>query len=147
MNTKEHIRNAAQQTFKNHLEFLSSGRIEEWVDLFKEDGILEFPYGPKDFPKSVSGKKELFEYMKNFPNHFKVGFDNLHFHATEEPTLVIAEFTSDGHAISTGKPYVQKYISVVTTDDRGKIIRYVDFWNPMVALEAIDAPLSSFVKE
>ncbi len=147
MNTKEQIRNAAQQTFKNHLEFLSSGRIEEWVDLFKEDGILEFPYGPKDFPTSVSGKKELYEYMKNFPDHFEVKFDNLHFHATEEPTLVIAEFTSDGHAVSTGKPYIQKYISVVTTDDEGKIIRYVDFWNPMVALEAIDAPLSSFVKE
>lgn len=147
MNTKEQIRNAAQQTFKNHLEFLSSGRIEEWVDLFKEDGILEFPYGPKDFPTSVSGKKELYEYMKNFPNHFEVKFDNLHFHATEEPTLVIAEFTSDGHALSTGKPYIQKYISVVTTDDEGKIIRYVDFWNPMVALEAIDAPLSSFVNE
>lgn len=147
MNTKEQIRNAAQQTFKNHLEFLSSGRIEEWVDLFKEDGILEFPYGPKDFPTSVSGKKELYEYMKNFPNHFEVKFDNLHFHATEEPTLVIAEFTSDGHAVSTGKPYIQKYISVVTTDEEGKIIRYVDFWNPMVALEAIDAPLSSFVKE
>lgn len=147
MNTKEQIRNAAQQTFKNHLEFLSSGRIEEWVDLFKEDGILEFPYGPKDFPTSVSGKKELYEYMKNFPDHFEVKFDNLHFHATEEPTLVIAEFTSDGHALSTGKPYIQKYISVVTTDEEGKIIRYVDFWNPMVALEAIDAPLSSFVKE
>lgn len=147
MNTKEQIRNAAQQTFKNHLEFLSSGRIEEWVDLFKEDGILEFPYGPKDFPTSVSGKKELYEYMKNFPDHFEVKFDNLHFHATEEPTLVIAEFTSDGHAVSTGKPYIQKYISVVTTDEEGKIIRYVDFWNPMVALEAIDAPLSSFVKE
>lgn len=126
---------------------MSSGRIEEWVDLFKEDGILEFPYRPKDFPTSVSGKKELYEYMKNFPNHFKVKFDNLHFHSTEEPTLVIAEFTSDGHAVSTGKPYIQKYISVVTTDDEGKIIRYVDFWNPMVALEAIDAPLSSFVKE
>jgi len=147
MNTKEQIRNAAQQTFKNHLEFLSSGRIEEWVDLFKEDGILEFPYGPKDFPTSVSGKKELYEYMKNFPDHIEVKFDNLHFHATEEPTLVIAEFTSDGHAVSTGKPYIQKYISVVTTDEEGKIIRYVDFWNPMVALEAIDAPLSSFVKE
>lgn len=147
MNTKEQIRNAAQQTFKNHLKFLSSGRIEEWVDLFKEDGILEFPYGPKDFPTSVSGKKELYEYMKNFPDHFEVKFDDLHFHATEEPTLVIAEFTSDGHAVSTGKPYIQKYISVVTTDEEGKIIRYVDFWNPMVALEAIDAPLSSFVKE
>lgn len=147
MNTQEQIRNAAQSTFKNHLSFLASGRIEEWVDLFKEDGILEFPYGPKDFPKLVSGKRELFAYMSNFPKHFKVDFHNLHFHATEDPALVIAEFTSDGYAIATGKPYIQKYISVVTTDEAGKIIRYVDFWNPLVALEAIEAPLSDFVKE
>jgi ketosteroid isomerase-like protein len=145
MNTKEQIRNLAQQAFKNHLEYLSSGRIKEWVDLFTEDGILDFPYGPADFPKQVKGKKELYEYMKNFPLHFKVAFENLHFHGTEDPTLVIAEFTSNGHALATGKPYLQKYISVVTTTPEGKISRYVDFWNPMVALEALNAPLGKFV--
>lgn len=145
MKTKEQIRELAQQAFKNHLEYLSSGRIAEWVDLFTNDGVLEFPYGPADFPKKVAGKKALYDYMKNFPEHFKVTFENLHFHATEEPTLVIAEFTSAGHAISTGKPYDQKYISVVTTNENGEIIKYVDFWNPMTALEAINAPLASFV--
>lgn len=146
MKTKEEIRNTAQQTFKNHLEFLSTGQIEKWVDLFDGRGVLEFPYGPKDFPTKVSGKDELFDYMKNFPKHFKVKFENLHFHLTEEPTLVIAEFTSDGYALSTGKPYIQKYISVVTTDTAGKILKYVDFWNPMVALESINAPLADFVQ-
>ncbi|WP_415328032.1 nuclear transport factor 2 family protein [Chryseobacterium sp. MMS23-Vi53] len=147
MKSKEQIKAAAQNAFKNHLEFLSTGQIEKWVELFENDGELEFPYGPKDFPKKVKGKKELFEYMKNFPKHFKVEFQNLHFHATEDPTLVIAEFTSEGNALSTGKPYNQKYISVVTTDTEGKILKYVDFWNPMVALEAIDAPLSEFVQD
>jgi ketosteroid isomerase-like protein len=145
MNTKEQIKALAQQAFKNHLDYLSSGRIEEWVDLFTADGVLEFPYGPKDFPKKVAGKDELYAYMKNFPLHFKVTFENLHFHATEDPTLVIAEFSSNGHALATGKPYLQQYISVVTTTPEGKISRYVDFWNPMVALEAIDAPLTHFV--
>ncbi|OLY94354.1 hypothetical protein SAMN05444008_10561 [Cnuella takakiae] len=145
MNTKAQIKGLALQAFKHHLDYLSSGRIREWVDLFTEDGVLEFPYGPKNFPQKVSGNKELYEYMKNFPEHFKVSFENLHFHPTEEPTLVIAEFTSNGHALATGKPYHQKYISVVTTTQDGKITRYVDFWNPLVAMEAIDAPLSSFV--
>lgn len=147
MNTSENIKALAEQAFKNHLKFLSSGRIEEWVDLFTEDGILEFPYAPEDaaFPSSVSGKKGLFDYMKNFPEHFKVRFENLHFHATQEPTLVIAEFTSNGHAISTGKPYMQKYISVVTTTPEAKIIKYVDFWNPIKAFEALDAPLDKFL--
>ncbi len=147
MNTKEQIKKEAQTTFKNHLKYLSSGRIKDWIELFTEDGVLEFPYAPKDFPKFVKGKKDLYEYMKNFPEHFKVDFENLHFHSTEEPTLVIAEFSSNGHAISTGNPYIQKYISVVTTDTKGKIIRYVDFWNPMVAMEAINAPLGDFAQK
>ncbi|WP_207423563.1 nuclear transport factor 2 family protein [Desertivirga brevis] len=147
MKSQENTRELAQQAFKNHLEYLSAGRIAEWVDLFTEDGVLEFPYGPKGFPESVKGKQELFEYMKNFPEHFKVEFENLHFHATEDPALVIAEFTSKGHAISTGKPYNQKYISVVHNTIDGKITKYVDFWNPLVALEAIEAPLETFIKE
>jgi ketosteroid isomerase-like protein len=147
MKTKEQIRTLAQQAFKNHLEYLSAGRITEWVDLFTNDGVLEFPYAPADFPTHVAGKKALYDYMKNFPKHFKVQFENLHFHATEDPTLVIAEFTSAGHAISTGKPYNQTYISVVTTNEDGEIMKYVDFWNPMVALESINAPLANFVAE
>lgn len=147
MNTSENIKALGQQAFKNHLQYLSSGRIEEWVNLFTEDGVLEFPYAPegKGFPSSVSGRDALYEYMKNFPEHFEVRFENLHFHATEDPTLVIAEFTSNGKAISTGKPYLQKYISVVTTTPEGKIARYVDFWNPVTAFEALNAPLDTFL--
>lgn len=149
MNTIENIRELGQQAFKNHLELLSSGRIEEWVDLFTEDGILEFPYAPvgTNFPSSINGKKALFDYMKNFPEHFEVEFENLAFHATQEPTLVIAEFTSKGHAISTGKPYLQRYISVVTTTAEGKIAKYVDFWNPITAFEALNAPLDKFLAQ
>ncbi|MFI7211566.1 nuclear transport factor 2 family protein [Micromonospora maritima] len=131
------VRETAQQAFKDHLEYLSSGRIEEWVDLFTEDGVLEFPYGPAGFPQKVVGKQALFDYMQNFPEHFKVEFVDLHFHETVDPTLVIAEFKSVGQALSTGKPYNQTYISVVETVE-GKISRYVDFWNPLVAAEALN---------
>jgi uncharacterized protein len=131
------IKNKAEQAFKNHLMYLSSGKIAEWVDLFTENGILEFPYATTGYPKKVQGKAALFEYMKNFPENFKVKFKNLYFHPTANPNLVIAEFESDGVAISTNNPYLQKYISVFTTDDEGKIQKYVDFWNPIIAMESL----------
>lgn len=131
------IRERAQETFRRHLEYLSSDRIPEWVELFTEDGVLEFPYGPEGFPQKVAGKQELFEYMKNFPRHFEVRFMRLKFHETTDPTLVVAEFASEGKAVSTGRPYNQTYISVVETKD-GHISRYVDFWNPLVAMKAIE---------
>ncbi|MEG3628071.1 nuclear transport factor 2 family protein [Streptomyces poriticola] len=130
------VRAAAQQTFRDHLDHLSSGRIEEWVELFTEDGVLEFPYGPAGFPPSVTGKAELLAYMQNFPRHFDVEFTGPRFHETLDPALVVAEFSSVGTAISTGRPYHQRYISVVETRD-GRISRYVDFWNPLVAAESL----------
>ncbi|WP_323395177.1 nuclear transport factor 2 family protein [Myxococcus guangdongensis] len=101
-----------------------------------EDGVLEFPYGPEGFPQKVEGKEALHGYMKNFPEHFDVRFKDLRFHETVDPTRVVAEFASEGTARSTGRPYHQKYISVVETRD-DRITRYVDFWNPRVAMKAM----------
>ena len=135
-------KNKAEETFKKHLHFLSNGNITEWVNLFTEDGILEFPYATKGYPKKIQGRDNLMEYMVNFPNHFKVKFINLHFHPTGNPNLVIAEFNSDGIAIETGNPYLQKYISVVTTNNDGEILKYVDFWNPIIAMEALGVKIN-----
>lgn len=136
MPTDAEIRAAAQQVFQDHLDLLSSGRIAEWVDLFTDDGVLEFPYGPEGFPDLVTGKAELFDYMRNFPEHFDVTFSAPTYHLTVDPSLVIAEFASTGHAVTTGRPYNQRYISVVSTEG-GRISRYVDFWNPQVGADAL----------
>ncbi|MEV5729094.1 nuclear transport factor 2 family protein [Streptomyces pharetrae] len=132
----ESTRTAAQQAFRDHLKYLSAGQIDQWVELFTDDGVLEFPYAPAGFPESVKGKTELHEYMKNFPEHFEVEFTDLRFHETTDPALVIAEFASRGTALATGRPYNQRYISLVETRD-GRISRYVDYWNPQVAAESL----------
>lgn len=139
------IRGAARQALQNHLDYLSSGRINEWVDLFTEDGVMEFPYAPKGFPEKVAGKKALYEHMQNFPKQFSVKFTKLRYHETTDPSLVIAEFEIDGVALSTGRPYPQKCISVVETRD-GAITRYVDYWNPLVAMQSMGADLTKFLE-
>lgn len=48
---------------------------------------------------------------------------------------MIAEFQCDGHVVETGLPYRQSYISVIETRD-GRIVRYKDYWNPLVVKEA-----------
>ena len=53
------------------------------------------------------------------------------------PSLAIAEFRSKGTALPTGKPYEQTCISVVRTDGDGLITHYLDYWNPLVAIEAL----------
>ena len=132
----EDVRSAAQQAFREYLDHLSTGRIEECVDLFTPDGVLESPYAPAGYPSKVSGRSGLRQYISNSAKFFRMQFMDLRFHETAEPSLVIAEFRSQGVALATGRHYEQRNISVVETTE-GKISRYVDYWNPLVAERAL----------
>ncbi|WSQ12594.1 nuclear transport factor 2 family protein [Streptomyces sp. NBC_01231] len=130
-------RAAAQHTVAEHLRLTAAGRVDEWVTLFAPDAVLEFPFAPTGVPRRVSGRDALVAHMSNFPETFDVEFVDLVFHETVDPRLVIAEFRSTGTARPTGKPYEQTCISVVRTDDDALITHYLDYWNPLVAIEAL----------
>jgi ketosteroid isomerase-like protein len=40
--------------------------------------------------------------------------------------------------VATGKPYNQRYISVIETRE-GRIVKYRDYWNPLILLRAMNA--------
>lgn len=88
-------------------------------------------------PRQVKGREALVAHMSNFPQMFDVEFVDLVFHDTIDPSLVIAEFRSTGTALPTGKPYEQTCISVVRTNGDALITHYLDYWNPLVAIEAL----------
>ncbi|WP_369265139.1 nuclear transport factor 2 family protein [Streptomyces sp. R35] len=130
-------RAAAQHAVAEHLRLTAAGLTEEWVKLFAPDAVLEFPYAPDGVPKQVKGRDALLAHMRGFPETFDVKFVDLVFHDTVDPSLVVAEFRSTGTALPTGKPYEQTCISVVRTDDDALITHYLDYWNPLVAIEAL----------
>jgi uncharacterized protein len=130
-------RTPAQHAVAEHLRLTAAGGTAEWVALFAPDAVLEFPYAPVGVPRQVKGREALFEHMSHFPETFDVEFVDLVFHETVDPSLAIAEFRSKGSALPTGKPYEQTCISVVRTDGDGLITHYLDYWNPLVAIEAL----------
>ncbi|MBY0412110.1 MAG: nuclear transport factor 2 family protein [Burkholderiaceae bacterium] len=130
-------RAAAQHALAEHLRLTALGRVDEWVKLFSPDAVLEFPFAPAGVPQRVTGRDALVAHMSNFPKIFDVEFVDLVFHETVDPSLVIAEFRSTGTALPTGKPYEQRCISVVRTNDEAVITHYLDYWNPLVAIEAL----------
>ncbi|MNK02011.1 putative PhzA/B-like protein [compost metagenome] len=130
-------RAAAQHTLAEHLRLTAAGRLDEWANLFAPDAVLEFPFAPAGMPRQVQGREALVAHMRNFPKMFAVEFVDLVFHETTDPSLVIAEFRSTGTALPTGKPYEQTCISVVRTNGDGLITHYLDYWNPLVAIEAL----------
>ncbi|MFI6245994.1 nuclear transport factor 2 family protein [Streptomyces sp. NPDC051016] len=130
-------RAAAQHAVTEHLRLTAAGRTDEWVKLFAPDGVLEFPYAPAGVPRRLTGRDALLAHMRTFPETFDVDFVDLVFHQAVDPGLVIAEFRATGTARPTGKPYEQTCVSVVRTDADGLITHYSDYWNPLVAVEAL----------
>ncbi|WP_218001834.1 nuclear transport factor 2 family protein [Microtetraspora malaysiensis] len=53
------VRAAAQQVFRDHLDLLTTGRVGEWVELFTEDGVLEFPYAPKGYTTRLESREDM----------------------------------------------------------------------------------------
>ncbi|MEO6085939.1 MAG: nuclear transport factor 2 family protein [Umezawaea sp.] len=130
-------RAAAQHAVSEHLRLTAAGHTDEWAALFAPDAVLEFPFAPTGVPRRVTGRDALIAHMSSFPENFDVEFVDLVFHETVDPSLVIAEFRSTGTALPTGKPYEQTCISVVRTNDDALITHYLDYWNPLVAIEAL----------
>ena len=128
---------AAQHAVAEHLRLTAAGQTDEWVKLFAPDGVLEFPYAPDGVPRRVQGHEALVAHMRTFPQTFDVEFVDLVFHDTIDARVAVAEFRSTGTAIPTGKQYRQECVSVVHTDDDGLITHYLDYWNPLIAVEAL----------
>jgi ketosteroid isomerase-like protein len=51
-------------------------------------------------------------------------------------TASIVELSAEGIAVSTGNSFVMPYVGIIEHRG-GKITRYVDYWNPLVAMVAM----------
>lgn len=127
----------AQHALAEHLRLVSSGQIDEWIELYAADGIVEFPFAPAGVPTRVQGHEALIAHMRGFPQTFDVKFVDVKFIETTDPRTAVAEYRSEGTTISTGKPYEQTVITVIHLDEEGLVERFVDYWNPLVVIESM----------
>ncbi|MEV7770200.1 nuclear transport factor 2 family protein [Kitasatospora sp. NPDC086791] len=127
--------------FTHSLDLLSEARIEEWIDLFAEDGILEFPYPAWGLPSRMRGRAALLTQMTMFREQLKVEFSEPEFYTADEAGLVIAAFTGECTLLATGGQYHQTYLSVVRFE-QGRIALYRDFWDPWAVMEAAGGELA-----
>lgn len=117
------------------LQALTRNDVSRWPELFMEDGAQEFPFAAEGSPKRIEGKAAIADYLKAYPEMIalhRIGALTWH----HDGNVAIAEFAVEGVAVQTGRPYDQRYISVIEHRD-GKIVRYVDYWNPQVIEQAL----------
>lgn len=109
-----------------------------FFDLLAEDVVFEFIITVPDYPRRVEGRDSLIELYRGYQQVFYLDrcFD-LRVHRAEDSTVTL-EYASEGRAVATGRPYGNRYISVVTITDR-KIAHWRDYLDPLRVFAALGA--------
>jgi len=102
---------------------------ETYFDFLADDFVFEFPFALPGWPATIEGRAAVIAYFEGYGDRFQLDrADGLVTHLSRDPGVVILEYQSHGHAVPTGGPYSNHYLSVIYIKDR-RIVRWRDYWN------------------
>ena len=113
---------------------IGTGDRATLAGLYTEDWVLELPFG--DPPRRLEGAEEIAAYLGPQMGRFEFTLSLVEVHFCVDPDLLVAEYTSEGRAAATGKPYRNTYIGLWRFRD-GRICGVKEYLNPMVVAEAL----------
>jgi ketosteroid isomerase-like protein len=89
-----------------------------FFEFLADDVAFEFIITVPGYPRRVAGRHNLIELHRGYHLSFFLDrcFD-LRTHRADDSTVTL-EYASEGKAVATGRPYSNRYISVVTIKDR-----------------------------
>ena len=132
----DELRAQTLKLLQSHQALLVERRFDEWIELWAENGTCEFPYAPDGRPRLLQGRKAILAYMRGYPEWIAIdSIAEMRVHPMQDPRLAAVEMAIKGRALSTGRPYNQRYVIVVEARN-GKIWRYREYWNPLITLQA-----------
>ncbi len=132
----DEIRAATMQIVGRYQSLMAQGNWDEWIGLWAEGGILEFPFAPSGRKSLYKGHAEILAYMKAASG--KIAIDSVErmcVHPMLDPGMGMVEVSIRGRAVATGAPYPQRYVMVFETEN-GKLKHYREYWNPLVSMDA-----------
>src|SRR5580692_2284989 len=106
---------------------------EHFFDAFAEDAIFESRYRFPGWPVKIQGRAELMASLSGYGKTIRLHSGNaLVVHRAEKSPVVILEYEVHGKILSSGEPYDNRLISVITIDQR-KITYWRDYMDSLAA--------------
>ena len=110
---------------------------DQYFDAIAEDALFEFRYQFPGWPATVRGRANLIASFSGYGKTIKLhSGEPLVVHRSEDSRVVILEYEVHGEILSTGLPYDNRLISVVTIDKR-KIVHWRDYMDSLAAWNAL----------
>jgi ketosteroid isomerase-like protein len=113
---------------------------EHYFDTIADDACFDFRYRFPGWPPTIRGRADLMAQYSGYGDNIRLhSADGLVVHHAREGRVVILEYEVHGKVLSTGIPYDNRFISVVTIKDR-KIVHWRDYMDSLAAWTALTAP-------
>ncbi|WP_223637685.1 nuclear transport factor 2 family protein [Corallococcus sp. EGB] len=127
-----------------HLALIATD-VEQWLALFDEHAVVEFPYAPSlGGPSRLEGIDAIRAYFVPITKHFQgLTCTRLQRYTTTDPEVGWMEVHGAATLQPGNIPYEQDYVMRVQVRD-GRIVHYREYWNPLAAPQGT---FESFAKE
>jgi ketosteroid isomerase-like protein len=112
-------------------------KVEELIEYFAEDAVMELPFAPGRMPKRYEGKDAILGFQvfaRDSYSSFSMTVDAIH--ETADPNVVIAEHHSDGVVAANGRRYENRYCTIFAFDDAGRVVRWREYYDAGVVVRA-----------
>ena len=120
------------------LEGLADG--EDYFDLLADDVVFEYVISVPGYPRRVEGRQNIVELYRGYGDYMDLrSADNLRVHRDAETSVVVLEYEVHGTSVQTGRPYDNRFVSVVTIND-GKVTHWRDYLDPVAVFDASGWP-------
>jgi uncharacterized protein len=101
------------------------------------DAVFEFRYRFPGYPTKLVGREALMALYAGYGEGMALhGADALVVNISQTPGVVILEYEVQGNAVGSGTLYENRFISVVTIEDR-KIVGWRDYMDSLAAMSSL----------
>jgi ketosteroid isomerase-like protein len=123
------------------LKGLASG--EDYYDLLADDVVVEYVISVPGYPRRVEGRQNVIDLYSGYDDYMTLrAADNLRVYRDPEASVVILEYEVHGVAVQTGRPYDNRFASIITVRD-GKVTHWRDYLDPVAIFDATGWPGAS----
>jgi uncharacterized protein len=113
----------------------------DFFDMHAEDVVVEYVITVPDYPRRIQGREALAELYADYGDSIvQSGSSDVYRYYDPDKSVVVLEYTMHGTVVGTGARYVNRFISVITIEER-KIVHWRDYLDPLAVFAAFgDSP-------
>ena len=113
---------------------------EDYFDLLADEVVIEYVISVPGYPRRIEGRQAVIDLYGDYDNYMNVhSADNLRVYRDPAQSVVVLEYEVHGEAVQRGRPYHNRFVSIITIKDR-KVTWWRDYLDPIAVFDAAGWP-------